>query len=141
MRLARVGQAAVALLRERHRDGQMANMGHDEFVSMIENSPIESFVANYRDQDGKLVGAVLTDVQADGLSAVYSFYDPAESSRSLGTFMILDLLDYTRHNGLEWLYLGYFVNGSQKMMYKSRFQPAEIFVGGQWQAYQDPSSS
>ena len=108
---------------------------------MIENSPIESFVANYRDQDGKLVGAVLTDVQEDGLSAVYSFYDPAESSRSLGTFMILDLLDYTRHNGLEWLYLGYFVNGSQKMMYKSRFQPAEIFVGGQWQAYQDPSSS
>ena len=128
-------------IRERHRDGQMANMGHDEFVSMIENSPIESFVANYRDQDGKLVGAVLTDVQEDGLSAVYSFYDPAESSRSLGTFMILDLLDYTRHNGLEWLYLGYFVNGSQKMMYKSRFQPAEIFVGGQWQAYQDLSSS
>jgi len=80
-------------------------------------------------------------VQEDGLSAVYSFYDPAESSRSLGTFMILDLLDYTRHNGLEWLYLGYFVNGSQKMMYKSRFQPAEIFVGSQWQAYQDPSSS
>ncbi len=55
--------------------------------------------------------------------------------------MILDLLDYTRHSGLAWLYLGYFVNGSRKMMYKSRFQPAEIFVGGRWQAYRDPSSS
>ena len=124
-------------IRERHRDGQMANMGHDEFVSMIENSPIETFVANYRDADGKLVGCVLTDVQEDGLSAVYSFFDPAESARSLGTYMILDLLQYTRENSLEWLYLGYFVNGSQKMMYKARFQPAEIFVDGAWQPYAD----
>ena len=87
------------------------------------------------------MGCVLTDVQEDGLSAVYSFFDPAESARSLGTYMILDLLDFTLDNGLEWLYLGYFVNGSQKMMYKARFQPAEIFVGGHWQPYHARSDS
>ena len=79
----------------RHRDGQMANMGRDDFISMIENSPIESCVVSYRDEDGRLVGCVLTDVQDDGLSAVYSFFDPADSARSLGTYMILDLLRYT----------------------------------------------
>lgn len=121
----------------RHRDGQMANMGRDDFISMIENSPIESFVLSYRDEERRLVGCVLTDVQDDGLSAVYSFFDPSESARSLGTYMILDLLKYTTERGLPWLYLGYFVAGSQKMMYKSRFQPAEVFVDGAWQAYSE----
>ena len=119
----------------RHRDGQMANMGRDDFISMIENSPIESCVISYRDEDSRLVGCVLTDVQDDGLSAVYSFFDPADSARSLGTYMILDLLRYTAEQDLPWLYLGYFVAGSQKMMYKSRFQPAEVFINGSWQAY------
>ena len=115
----------------------MANMGRDDFISMIENSPIESCVVSYRDEDDRLVGCVLTDVQDDGLSAVYSFFDPAVSARSLGTYMILDLLRYTAEQDLPWLYLGYFVAGSQKMMYKSRFQPAEVFVDGSWQAYSE----
>ena len=123
-------------IRQRHSDGQMANMGRDDFISMVENSPIETFIANYRDADGRLVGCVLTDVQEDGLSAVYSFFDPAKEARSLGTYMILDLLDYSRKSGLRWLYLGYYVAGSQKMMYKARFRPAEVFTGGSWQAYE-----
>ena len=123
-------------IRQRHSDGQMANMGRDDFISMVENSPIETFIANYRDADGRLVGCVLTDVQEDGLSAVYSFFDPAQKARSLGTYMILDLLDYSRKSGLRWLYLGYYVAGSQKMMYKARFRPAEVFTGGSWQAYE-----
>ncbi len=123
-------------IRQRHSDGQMANMGRDDFISMVENSPIETFIANYRDADGRLVGCVLTDVQEDGLSAVYSFFDPAQEARSLGTYMILDLLDYSRKSGLRWLYLGYYVAGSQKMMYKARFRPAEVFTGGSWQAYE-----
>ena len=120
---------------ERHNDGQMASMGREDFISMIENSPIESFVASYRDANNKLLGCVLADVQEDGLSAVYSFFDPAESARSLGTFMILDLLSYTIANGFDWLYLGYFVRGSQKMKYKARFQPAEVFTDGSWQPF------
>ncbi|MGC6454697.1 MAG: arginyltransferase [Candidatus Puniceispirillaceae bacterium] len=127
----------LSYIRGRHGDGQMANMGRDDFISMIENSPIESFLANYRDEDGRLVGCVLTDVQDDGLSAVYSFFDPAEADRSLGTFMILDLLDFTVERGAPWLYLGYYVAGSQKMMYKSRFQPAEIHVNGGWRPYDE----
>ena len=135
-------QLFLSYIRGRHGDGQMANMGRDDFISMIENSPIESFLANYRDEDGRLVGSVLTDVQDDGLSAVYSFFDPAESARSLGTYMILDLLDVTASRGASWLYLGYYVSGSQKMMYKSRFQPAEIYVDGDWRPYTgDPTTT
>jgi arginine-tRNA-protein transferase len=131
----------LSYIRGRHGDGQMANMGRDDFISMIENSPIESFLVNYRDEDGRLVGCVLTDVQDDGLSAVYSFFDPAESARSLGTYMILDLLDFTAARAAPWLYLGYFVSGSQKMMYKSRFQPAEIHVDGKWQPYAEDAAN
>ena len=69
-------------INSRHRDGQMANMGRDDFIAMIENSPIESCVVSYHDEDSRLVGCVLTDVQDDGLSAVYSFFDPAESAGS-----------------------------------------------------------
>ena len=127
----------LSYINGRHGDGQMANMGRDDFISMVENSPIESFVMDYRDGDGRLVGCVLTDVQDDGLSAVYSFFDPAKSARSLGTYMILDLLAYTAERSLSWLYLGYFVARSQKMMYKSRFQPAEVYVDGAWRAYTD----
>ena len=121
----------------RHADGQMAQMTRDEFLSMIENSPIETLLVNYHTPDGRLVATVLTDVQDDGLSAVYSFFDPDETSRSLGTFIILDLIDRCREAGLPWLYLGYYVENSQKMMYKSRFQPAEVFVDGAWQPYTD----
>ena len=126
----------LSYIRQRHRDGQMANMGRDDFISMVENSPLETFIANSRDAEGQLVGCVLTDVQEDGLSAVYSFFDPAQAARSLGTYMILDLLDYSRNSGLRWLYLGYYVAGSQKMMYKARFRPAEVFTRGRWQTYE-----
>ena len=123
----------------RHGDGQMASMGHDEFVSMIENSPIESVLLNYVDDDGKLIGTVLTDVQNDGLSAVYSFFDPAETKRSLGTYMIMDMIDFAKQLGLPWLYLGYYVEDSSKMYYKARFQPASVFIEGQWRKYEAPN--
>ena len=124
----------------RHADGQMAQMTRDEFLSMIENSPIETLLVNYHTPDGRLVATVLTDVQDDGLSAVYSFFDPDETSRSLGTFIILDLIDRCREAGLPWLYLGYYVENSQKMMYKARFQPAEIYRDGLWQPYSHSGS-
>jgi len=119
----------------RHADGQMAQMDEDEFVSMIENSPIETLLVDYRTPDGDLIASVLTDIQSDGLSAVYSFFDPLEAARSPGTLIILDLISHAHTAGLRWLYLGYFVEASQKMMYKSRFQPAEIHFQGRWQPY------
>ena len=122
----------------RHSDGQMAQMTRDEFLNMIENSPIETLLVNYRASDGRLVATVLTDVQDDGLSAVYSFFDPGENARSFGTFIILDLIDRCREAQLPWLYLGYYVENSQKMTYKARFQPAEIFRDGLWHSYSSP---
>jgi arginine-tRNA-protein transferase len=119
----------------RHADGQMAQMSCDEFVSMVENSPIETLLMNYHTPDSRLVATVLTDVQDDGLSAVYSFFDPEEVGRSLGTYVILDLIDSAVEAGLPWLYLGYYVENSQKMNYKARFQPAEIYFNGIWQPY------
>ena len=125
----------------RHGDGQMASMNHDEFISMIENSPIESVLLDYRTADGRLIGSVLTDVQNDGLSAVYSFFDPDESKRSLGTYMIMDMIDFAKELGLAWLYLGYYVEDSSKMYYKARFQPASVFIDGQWQIYEAPKKT
>ena len=118
----------------RHDDGQMAQMDQLEFTSMISNSPIETVLISYNDAENNLVGAILSDLQSDGISAVYSFFDPGLTARSLGTFMILELLGIARESDLNWLYLGYFVEGSRKMEYKARFGPAEVFKDGQWHA-------
>ncbi len=119
----------------RHDDGQMARMDRDDFNSMISNSPIETMLIDYFDQNQKLVGSVLTDMQQDGMSAVYSFFDPAAAHRSVGTYMIIDLINFADELKLPWLYLGYYVAQSPKMRYKARFQPAEIFHNGAWQLY------
>ncbi len=118
----------------RHDDGQMAQMDKYDFTSMISNSPIETVLISYSDVENNLVGSILSDIQADGLSAVYSFFEPGLTTRSLGTFMVLDLLSIAKDADLHWLYLGYFVEGSQKMKYKARFGPAEVFKDGKWQA-------
>ncbi len=116
----------------RHDDGQMARMDNDDFTSMVSNSPIKTILINYKDQNQRLVGSILADVQQDGLSAVYSFFDPEEPHRSLGTYMIIDLINYAKDLELPWLYLGYYVAKSPKMSYKARFQPAEVFRDGRW---------
>jgi len=119
---------------KRHDDGQMARMDQRDFSSMINNSPIETLLISYYDSAGILIGAVLADLQSDGLSAVYSFFDVAQSERSLGSFMVIDMIDIAKDLSLTWLYLGYFVAESRKMAYKARFGPAEIFKDGFWQA-------
>ena len=119
---------------KRHDDGQMARMDQRDFSSMINNSPIETLLISYYDSAGILIGAVLADLQSDGLSAVYSFFDVAQSERSLGSFMVIDMMDITKDLSLTWLYLGYYVAESRKMAYKARFGPAEIFKDGFWQA-------
>ena len=119
---------------KRHDDGQMARMDQRDFSSMINNSPIETVLISYYDSAEMLVGAVLADLQSDGLSAVYSFFDVAQGERSLGTFMVIDMMDIAKDLSLTWLYLGYYVAESRKMAYKARFGPAEIFKDGFWQA-------
>ena len=128
-----------ALFREyletRHADGGMADMDVFEFAAMIEETPIRSRVIEYSDTvDGKLIGVCLTDVLEDGLSMVYSFYTADRPQNSLGTHIILDHIDIAREAGLEYVYLGYWVPGSQKMNYKSRFSGLEVYMGGEWQS-------
>ncbi|XDZ64752.1 arginyltransferase [Alphaproteobacteria bacterium LSUCC0684] len=118
-------------LASRHADGQMAEMDEDSYTAMIASSPIETVLVEYRAED-RLIGVILIDIQDDGLSAVYSFFDPGEDHRSPGTFMVLDAAALAWEMGLDHLYLGYYIAASQKMTYKARFAPAEVLVAGRW---------
>ena len=123
----------------RHADGGMADMDVFEFAAMIEETPIRSRVIEYTDTEAREIVAVsLTDVLEDGLSMVYSFYTPDRPQASLGTHMILDHIDIAREAGLPYVYLGYWVPGSQKMGYKAKFSGLELYTGGEWQRMSDP---
>lgn len=124
-----------AYLDTRHSDGGMADMSVLDYSMMIEDSHVETRVMEYRTRgidsfitgrgEGPLIAVCLTDVLTDGLSMVYSYYDMAQSDRSLGTFMILEHIERARRMGLPHVYLGYWVDGSRKMAYKARFLPQE----------------
>ena len=128
----------------RHAEGGMADMDIFEFAAMIEETPIKSRVIEYSrpPRDGErtrpLTAVCLTDVFDDGLSMVYSFYDPDLTDLSLGTYVILDHIDIAREAGLPYVYLGYWVPGSRKMGYKASFSALEIYKSGQWQDLGDP---
>ena len=117
---------------ERHGEGDMATMSFYDFRAMIEDTPVETCIIELRDTDDRLVGACLADRLGDGLSAVYSFFAPELSRRSLGTYTVLWLLQRAKALGMPYVYLGYWVPESRKMAYKARFRPAEIFAGGAW---------
>ncbi len=131
-----------AYLDSRHRDGGMADMTVLDYAMMVEDSHIETRIIEYRRHEadaesanrgnGDLVAIALTDVLGDGLSMVYSFFEPDEANRSLGTFMVLDHIARARRMGLAYVYLGYWVRGSRKMDYKSRFLPQERLMPDGW---------
>ncbi|MFG6516550.1 arginyltransferase [Sulfitobacter sp. 1A13496] len=127
-------------LDSRHADGGMADMDVFEFAAMIEETPIRSRVIEYTDPeaDNALVGVCLTDVLSDGVSMVYSFYTPDRPRNGLGNYIILDHIEIARAAGLPYVYLGYWVPGSQKMGYKAKFSGLEVYMGGQWQKMRDP---
>jgi arginine-tRNA-protein transferase len=124
-----------ALLRRylavRHPGGGMADMNESDFGDMVEQTPVRTYIVEYREpsvdgRPGKLIGACLSDQQADGLSMIYSFYDVAPDARKgLGTYIILDHIVRAARAGLPYVYLGYGVEGSSRMAYKTRFRPIE----------------
>ncbi|MEP0510894.1 MAG: GNAT family N-acetyltransferase, partial [Aurantimonas coralicida] len=124
----------------------MAEMSVLDYAMMVEDSQVDTRLVQYRRRgadsafsphsDGELVAVALSDVMADGVSMVYSFFEPDESERSLGTFMILDHIERARKLGLPYLYLGYWVNGSRKMDYKIRFRPQEHLLPKGWERYE-----
>ena len=119
----------------RHDKGGMSGMSESEFSSMIEETSVKTILCEYSleiNNSHNIVAASLTDVIEDGLSMVYSFYEPKLSELSLGKYMILDHVNLAIEMGLPYLYLGYWVKGSAKMEYKSQFEPLEIFINGKW---------
>ncbi|MCA3279527.1 MAG: arginyltransferase [Roseomonas sp.] len=124
----------------RHADGDMAAMGYYDYRAMIEDTPISTGILEFRDARDRLLGACLTDWLADGLSAVYSFFDTDEDKRSLGTFAVLWLIGRARSLGLPYVYLGYWVPERRKTAYKARFRPSEILISGAWHRLNDGAS-
>ncbi len=131
-------------LEHRHADGGMADMDIFEFAAMIEETPIKSRVIEYTSpsDDGTrdLAAVCLTDVFDDGVSMVYSFFEPELTKNSLGTYLILDHIDIARSAGLPYVYLGYWVPGSPKMAYKAGFKALEIYRNGDWEPLEYPDS-
>lgn len=120
-------------LDSRHGDGGMADMTALDYAAMVDETPIDTFIIEYRlGAEGPLAAAALTDRLQDGLSMVYSFFDPDLSARSLGTFMILDHIRRTNARGRKYVYLGYWVRDCTKMAYKARFQPLEALGPSGW---------
>jgi arginine-tRNA-protein transferase len=111
--------------RTRHGGGDMSSMSFADYRAMVEESPVDSRMIEYRTGDGRLAAAMLADRLDDSYSAVYSFYDPDQPARSLGSLMILHLVELARASDRPYVYLGYWIAESGKMAYKTRFRPLE----------------
>ena len=123
-------------IQARHGEGEMASMTFADYCSMIEETHLESRLFEFRFEDDMLAAVVLADWLDDGLSAVYSFFDPAFANRSLGNYMILALVEHARRAGLSYVYLGYWIAGSPKMSYKSRFRPLQALTPHGWRPFE-----
>ncbi|TAM96691.1 MAG: arginyltransferase [Rhizobiaceae bacterium] len=131
----------------RHKRGGMSDMTVLDYAMMVEDTHVETKIIEYRKRGpdsfitgrghGELIAVALSDVMADGLSMVYSYFNPEMEERSLGTFMILDHINRARAAGLPHVYLGYWVSGSRKMAYKIRFRPQEHLGPRGWERYSE----
>ncbi len=127
-------------LNSRHAAGGMADMSFGDYAAMVEETAVHTHIVEYRyssgAQSGALAAAALVDVLGDGLSMVYSYFDPDAARRSLGAYTILDHIQQARAAGFAHLYLGYWIPGSDKMDYKASFRPLELMLGGEWRPYE-----
>lgn len=130
-------------LAKRHPEGGMTRMDEVDYADMVEHTPVSTYVLEYREPTsdgsvGRLVGACLTDRQGDGLSMIYSFYDPEHGDRAgLGNYIILDHIRRAAGNGLPFVYLGYWVEGAERMQYKVRYRPLERLTRSGWERMPD----
>ncbi|MEL6322797.1 MAG: arginyltransferase [Pseudomonadota bacterium] len=129
-------QLIKSYLNTRHANGGMSEMTFRDYASMVTESPVTSFVVEYRDgpdETSPLIAAAISDIVRDGLSMVYSYFDASATSRSLGSFMILEHIQRAAEQGVPYVYLGYWIEGSTKMDYKRQFAPLEVLNGDQWE--------
>jgi arginine-tRNA-protein transferase len=122
----------IAYQQYRHHDSEMAAMTYGDYRAMVEETTLRTAIVEFREPDGALVAVSLVDRLDDGLSAVYSFYDPQRKPGSLGTLCILWLVEECRRHDLPYVYLGYWIAESPKMAYKARFPALEQLSGGYW---------
>lgn len=123
----------------RHGDGDMAKMDFLDYQALVEDTPVETELVEFRGADGLLAAVCVVDRVDNGLSAVYSFFDPEDRKRGLGSYIILWLVDRARAAGLDYVYLGFWIDGCDKMAYKARFQPLELLGADGWQLQDDLS--
>jgi len=126
-------------LHHRHPGGGMTSMDFERYEMMVEECASETEITEFRTDDGKLIAAMLIDHLDDGMSLVYSFFDPEHTDRSLGNFMILTHINLCKTRAMPYLYLGYWVPDSPKMNYKARFTPAEILTHVGWKTLTKPN--
>ena len=119
----------------RHRDGGMSDMSSFDYMAMVEETAVQTEICEYRDTQGALVACLLRDRMQDGISLVYSFFDPEKTTRSLGTFIILDQIRQAEAEKLPHIYLGYLIENCAKMSYKKRFAPLQILGPEGWDDY------
>lgn len=124
-------------LDSRHTDGTMANPYEEDFKQFLYCDWSDTQFLELR-LNGKLVAVAVTDIVGDGLSAVYSFFEPEMQNRGLGTYCILKQIDYTKQLELDFVYLGYWIENHDKMHYKSNFKPLQLYVDEQWQTITSP---
>lgn len=118
----------------RHRGGAMDNPSERQYREFLSCSWAETAFFEFRLED-RLLAVAVCDRLEDGFSAMYTFFDPAEARRSLGTYAILWEIEEVRRLGLSWLYLGYWIEASEKMRYKADFRPQQRLVAGRWRDY------
>lgn len=118
-------------LNARHGDGSMANPSKEDFEHFLFCDWCHTQFLEFREND-RLVAIAVTDIISDGVSAVYSFFDPGFTKRSLGTYCILQQVNYARELGLDYVYLGYWIDGHPKMEYKTRFRPLQLYLNEKW---------
>jgi len=119
-------------LETRHSEGGMENPDPDSFVNFLMTDWATTVFYEFRNNKDKLLAVAVVDELMDGLSAVYTFFDPDESHRSLGRYAVLTEIEAARNQGLQWLYLGYWIADCKKMQYKNEYQPLEYFYQEKW---------
>ena len=119
-------------LNSRHDDGSMADPAEEDFKQFLYCDWSETQFLEFR-QNGKLLAVAVTDMVSNGISAVYSFFDPEMERRSLGTYCVLRQIDYANQLGLKYVYLGYWIKEHPKMHYKNNFKPLQIYRNEKWQ--------
>lgn len=134
---AQFSQAHYALYlkyqQSRHQDGEMANTSEKDYISFLSSTWCNTFFVEFT-CNNQLACVAVVDLLDNALSAVYTFFDPQFATRSLGVYAVLWQIQHAKSLGLDWLYLGYWVENCQKMSYKINFQPLQGLVDNQWRA-------